>query len=92
MVAQGNGDTALANAAFNGHLNIVWLLIQRGANVNAANRLDGDTVLMWAAVSGQLEIVELLLRHGASVNAENKKNYRALYRAAYKNHVQVVKL
>ena len=92
LVWQDNGDTALANAAFNGQLNTAWLLIQRGADVNAVNRHEGDSVLMWAAVTGSLEITELLLRHGALVNHANKKGYRALYRAAYKNHPRVVKL
>ena len=87
-----NGDSALANAAFNGHLDVLKLLLARGANPNAANRVDGDTVLMWAASTGRLDIVVQLLRAGANVNAENKKGYRALYRAAYKDHVELVKL
>jgi ankyrin repeat protein len=89
---QENGDTLLANAAFNGHYSTAALLVKRGADVNAANRYDGDTVLMWAAVGGQIDICELLLRNGAEVNAENKKGYRALYRAAYKDHARIVRM
>ena len=89
---QASGDTILANAALNGHVNIVALLLQRGANANAANSDGGDTVLMWAAVSGDCELIQLLLRAGASVNAENKKGYRPLFRAVYKDNLDAVLL
>lgn len=87
-----DGDSALANAVFNGHRAVVHLLLARGADPNAANRMSGDTVLMWAAVRGDMLITDLLLRHGANVNAENKNGFRALYRAAYKGHTELVKL
>jgi len=87
-----DGDSALANAVFNGHIEMAALLLERGADVNAANRQGGDTVLMWAVTTGSLTLTDLLLRHGANVNAENKNGYRALYRAAYKGYIEIVKL
>ncbi len=87
-----DGDSALANAVFHEHCTLASFLLDRGANPNFANRQSGDTVLMWAAVTGNLTITDLLLRHGANVNAENRNGYRALYRAASKGHVEVVKM
>ena len=87
-----DGDSALANAVYQGHGLLAAHLIERGADPNFANKQIGDTVLMWAAVSGNLRITDLLLRSGANVNAENKMGYRALYRAASKGHVEIVKM
>ena len=52
------GDTALAVAALNGHLGVSMLLLQHGADANAASREGGDTVLMWAATTGNVDIVK----------------------------------
>ena len=47
------------------HLEIAQLLVEEGANVNAAKTDDGTTALMWASFKGHLEIVRLLLTSGA---------------------------
>jgi ankyrin repeat protein len=46
---------------------IAALLIERGANVNAANNL-GDTALLIAGVMGRADVVEALVQAGADVN------------------------
>ena len=61
------GETALHSAAGRGHLEIVKLLIAKGADVNA-RRENGETVLHSASVEGHLEIVKLLTDNGAEVN------------------------
>ncbi len=50
---------------------IVRLLIEAGANVNAADYL-GQTPLEWAAKYASPEIVEMLIKAGANVNAESR--------------------
>ena len=57
----------------------VKALIDRGANVNAANKY-GSTALMWAA--GQTPNVKLLLDHGADVKARATDGVTALVVAA----------
>ena len=69
-----DGLTPLIWAAIQGHEEVVRVLLEQGANLEARNN-NGDTALMWASVMGHKEVVELLLDHGA--NAEISQNPRA---------------
>ena len=64
--------TALMVASERGDIDIVMLLVKKGADVNASD-WDGVTVLMVAASGGNLDVVKFLVRSGAKVNA--KDNY-----------------
>lgn len=66
------GSTPLSDAAFRGDLEIVKLLIDRKANVNATNR-DGNTALISAAFMCRTEVVRLLLDKGAETNPRNRR-------------------
>ena len=67
-----DGTTALNAAALRGNLEMVKLLIRRGAKVNATNR-DGNTPLHAAVFLCQTEVVKYLLEKGASTS---KRNHR----------------
>jgi ankyrin repeat protein len=67
-----SGSTPLSDAAFRGNLEIVKLLLDRGANVNATNR-DGNTPLIGAAFMCRTEVVRLLLDKGASPLKKNNR-------------------
>ena len=71
--------------------NLVRLLIESGANVNAKNG-DHETALMYAASKGQVEVVELLIKNGADVNATNANGQTAMVMAAAKAHTAVVRM
>ena len=58
---------ALMVASFEGHLDIVQLLLDNGAKVNDVDST-GMTALMLAAERGHLEIVKLLLSKGANID------------------------
>ena len=64
---ESTGETALHKAVANDHLDLVELLIQQGADVNAAN-CDGGAPL---SVARSLECVELLLAAGADIHTQN---------------------
>ena len=49
-------------AAGNGHEEVVKLLLEKGADINAENR-DGKNALMFAAENRHKEIVELIKRY-----------------------------
>ena len=66
------GSTPLSDAAFRGNLELVKLLLDRGANVNATNR-DGNTPLIGAAFMCRTEVVRLLLDKGASTSHRNNR-------------------
>ena len=62
----------------------VRVLLDRGAEVNAANAL-GATALMWG--TGDAAKVRLLLERGASVNAKTKDGVTALVTAARRGNL-----
>lgn len=76
-----NGQTALCYAALNNKLDIIGLLIAKGANVNHTTEVDGVTPLMYASKSGSLEAVKTLLAQGARIDATDKIGANALHYA-----------
>ena len=56
------GTTALFKAAERGHLEIVKLLLVRGADATVKDTFYGQTALGWALDGNHLEIVEVLLK------------------------------
>ena len=77
--------TPLGVAAENGHLEIVRLLLESGANVNSRCPLSR------AARCGDIEIVEELLKAGANVNDEYYI-MSPLGSAASYGHLEIMKL
>ena len=71
----------LVDAAKNGDKDAVRSLIQKGANVNAAEA-DGATALHWASYRDDLDSANLLLRAGAKVNAANDLGVTPLWTAS----------
>ncbi|KAK8208081.1 ankyrin repeat-containing domain protein [Phyllosticta capitalensis] len=64
LLSHGAQDTAaLATASRNGHISIIQILLDGGANIN------GPPSPLWAAAySGNIQVVEMLLDNGAEVN------------------------
>ena len=78
-------------AAHNGDAQIVWLLLENGAQVNQADS-DGITALMIAAKRGHAFVVGLLLEKGAQVNQADSDGITALMIAEQNGHMGVVEL
>lgn len=83
------GATAIWCAAGSGHLNIVKLLRQHGANVNHKTKTN-STPLRAACFDGRLDIVKYLVAHNADINLANTYNNTCLMISAYKGHADVV--
>lgn len=98
--------TALMAAASRGQRNVVKLLLDQGAKVNArrngfpfvttqlgARFPSGETALMAACAAGDTETVRLLLEAKARVNYERHPDrWTALMAAAYGSHERIVRM
>ncbi|KAH8592638.1 ankyrin repeat-containing domain protein, partial [Bisporella sp. PMI_857] len=90
-VANKSGWTPLNSACDSGHLEIVQLLLEKGADLAVANK-SGWTPLNSACDSGHLEIVQLLLEKGADLAVANKSGWTPLHAACNSGHLEVVRL
>jgi ankyrin repeat protein len=84
-------DTLLTRAVMNGHVALVGLLLERGAEVNQANAYEG-TALICAASRGHEEMVSMLLSSGADLRRRSHYGQTALMCASWGGHVAVVRL
>ena len=82
------GENALMLAALNGDVDLVKLLITKGAEVNKK----GWTALHYAAANGHDEIAKLLLGYSAYVDAPSPNGTTPLMMAARGDHVSTIKL
>jgi ankyrin repeat protein len=76
-----DGDTALHGAAQTGNVEIMRLLLDKGAAPNVKNK-QGGTPLMWAAVYGHQDAARLLLNRGADVSLKDNDGITAAEWAA----------
>ena len=87
------GCSPLIVAAKWGYLEIVKLLLDNGADVNAwAWDTMEQTALMEASDQGHVELVKFLLQKGANVNFRNKNGWTALKLAQKEDHTQIAEL
>jgi ankyrin repeat protein len=87
----GRGDPPILHAARNGDTEIVHLLIERGADVNARNAR-GNTVLYCAGGHGHLHTLQLLLDRGADPDAKFTDDGKTLleWLAQYPNDTRYI--
>lgn len=81
----------LVLASVHGHLRVVTLLLQRGANPGAVGCL-GTTALQWAARKGHEEVVVCLLGKGAQPNSKDIRDRTPLIEAARGGYVGIVRV
>jgi len=91
MASQTDLDVALIGAAREGRLEEIRYLLDRRANINAADTFN-DTPLHYASFHGHHQCVELLLDRGANINAVGSTNYTPLHLASVHGHHQCVEL
>ena len=91
-VYSGGPKIALEWAAYNGHLDMVRLLLEV---IGAFDRPNPNQSLGWAAARGHLDVARLLLEHGALVNSQpfgvSRLGPSALMFAAYSGHLEMVR-
>ncbi len=88
-VRDESGATALMYAALYASPATLQLVLDSGADVNAANT-NGSTALMWA--TSDFAKVRLLLDRGAAVDAKTKDGTTAFVAAAQRGNVEAMRL
>ena len=79
------GATALAYACDKGHIEVVKLLLEHGANVNVKDTFYGEVPIDWAISKDNVEIIKLLVDKGA------QDKDRVLAYAVQKGQIDLVK-
>ncbi|MBV9123142.1 MAG: ankyrin repeat domain-containing protein [Planctomycetes bacterium] len=88
-----NDWTPLHRAANAGNLDMVRLLVEHGADLNARTRIDGhETPIMEAALRGQVEVIEYLLQKGADPTLVTIYGETAEQKARSHKHPEVVRV
>ena len=88
-----DGFPAVGVAIFFSHPEVARLLIERGANVNAAAENAARVAPVHAAAAVRDHAtMRLLLEHGADVHARQQMDYTALHGAASRGDVEMAKL
>ncbi|KAK5993675.1 Ankyrin-2 [Cladobotryum mycophilum] len=84
------GRTALSYGAFKGHVGVVKLLANEGADVNKLSK--GDRTALWYATAGKmhrknrLDIVAHLVERGAAVDTQASDGYTPLMKVIEDQH------
>ena len=86
------GETPLFNATESKNFEISKLLLENGANVDAANFEDGTTSLMNSSYNNDIKTTKLLLESNANPNLGNKYGDTALHMACRQGYLEIVKL
>ena len=84
------GDKALHRAAMEGHVEIMRLLMDNGADINAADAF-GERPLHYAADAGHMEAVRQLIERGAQVNAVDSDHRTAADSATSEGHAEIAR-
>ncbi|KAK8080213.1 hypothetical protein PG997_008031 [Apiospora hydei] len=90
-VKDSAGQTSLHVASSRGRLEVAKLLIEKGADIKAAEN-DGRTPLHWASWGGHLEVAKLLIEKGADVKAAENDGRTPLHWASNGGRLEVAKL
>ena len=91
LAQKENGETAVRMAVESGCIEVVQVLIDRGADSDVPDN-GGFTPLMWAVANNQIGIVPLLIAHTKKIDACNMHGHTALMIAADIGDEEVVRL
>lgn len=77
-----NGQLGLHRACLRGDVEVVRLLLQHGADVNAVNDYN-ETPLHYACKRANLVVLQCMIEHGADILSEDRAGKGVLHHAAH---------
>ena len=91
--SQMNNDASspLHLASREGHIDLAWMLVERGADVSAQT-IDGSTALHLASENGHADLAQMLLERGADVSAQTESGWTALHLASKYGQVDLAQM
>ncbi|KAI8510697.1 hypothetical protein Bbelb_116130 [Branchiostoma belcheri] len=84
-------DTALLMASFFGHVDVVKLLLRKGASLTKRDAVASSAPLHCAAREGNTEVVDLLVHHGATLDIRDGHQTTPLMAACMYKRVDTVR-
>ncbi|CAJ1368349.1 unnamed protein product [Effrenium voratum] len=87
-----SGVQAIHAAAIAGHAEIVRVLVEHKANIDARHSFAQNTPLHFAAEMGHVQVVRMLCQLGADVEAEKSQGGSALHTAADTDNAEVARV
>jgi len=81
----------LGEACYKGHLNVIKLLIEKGADVNGGDYGASENPLMKAARYSYFKIAEFLLDNGANIEARSYEGNTPIQFAAWEGQLEMIK-
>jgi len=85
------GESLLHVAAKSGHVSMVKMLLDKGANINIQDE-SGNTALHYAAANGKKDMVKLLLEKDADASVVNAKEQKAIDYSNIKGFNEITEL
>ncbi|KAF8217377.1 ankyrin repeat-containing domain protein [Mycena galopus ATCC 62051] len=85
-----HNNMPLHDVSAQGRTDVVQLLVESGADVNAISNND-RTALHQASINGHINVVKYLVKRGANINAIDKDRKTALHDASAEGHTDIVK-
>jgi ankyrin repeat protein len=88
-VQDGNGRSPLHRGAESGNMELIRLLLDRGAEINAEN-VGGHTPLHFGAFAGHVEVLRVLLDNGARIDHQGKDGSVPLHFACGQGKMEAI--
>lgn len=88
---ENDGQRALHAAAANGNITIVHLLVQAGAELNAADKSLNTPLIMAVRSEKNNDVVRYLIKVGAAIDIKGEDGMTALHTAAQSGNLEAVR-
>ncbi len=89
-VADLDLNKALLAASHIGHIDIVILLLDHGADVHATHEQDNTSAFQYGVYKKHLNILQLLIKRGVDVNQKGWRGGTALHSGAMYGHAKII--